>query len=64
VTEDRVVEAVRAWFVAQGWSAPTRVVVRRRSDDGWWVVAGPEAKENGLKIDPRTLKIIEFHAGQ
>src|SRR5215470_13645071 len=57
--EIRVIRAVKQWCLDQGWSEPGRVVVRQKTSNGWWVLIGPKSKEHRVRIDPKTLRILE-----
>lgn len=62
-TEQALIEVVRNWYRAKGLEAPSRIIVAERSDDVWLIRAGPEIKEAGFWVDPKTRKIVRHAPG-
>ena len=61
--EELVIEAVRSWYRDAGLLVPQRIVVSERSDNFWRLLAGPEIKEAGFDVDPRTYRVIRYSPG-
>jgi hypothetical protein len=62
-SEEEVIAAVRDWAVKQGWQRPERVVILQKTPEGWWVSVGPEVKAANVRVDPQTLKVLEWRPG-
>ena len=62
--EEKVIFAIHDWHVSKGWGAPVRIVIREKTEAGWWVSVGPSIKEKMIRINPDTLTILEWIPGR
>jgi hypothetical protein len=61
--DQKVIQAVRDYYMAEGRRPPDRIVIKQRSGTLWQVSVGPELKEGGLDVDIRKFKVVKYYPG-
>jgi hypothetical protein len=61
--DQRVIQAVRDYYIAKDTRPPDRIVIKRRCGTHWHVSVGPEIKEGIFDVDIRKFKIVKYYPG-
>lgn len=61
--DSRVISGVKKYFIDNKLPVPDRIVISKKNDDVWLVLAGPQPKESVLEVDRKDGKVLKYSPG-